>query len=479
MEFTADSSSLSGHVIPDWFSDAKFGIFIHWGPYSVPAYAPVGETDIAGLFASGDMEALFRLQPYAEWYQNSIRIPGSPAAAYHVKTYGKDADYADFATAFNEAADSWKPEEWGELFRDAGARYVVLVTKHHDGFTLWPSKHRNPRMPTYHATRNIVAELTDTVRAHGMRMGYYYSGLLDWTYTKKPIRDFVDLMTNTPTSREYVSYQENHWRELINEYKPSILWSDIGYPPGSNPAQLMADYYNTVLDGVVNDRWVQLAKPKRLLLRMPGLRNSINKRAAEALSGTGTNPLKPVHHDFTTPEYTTLNWILETKWECTRGIGRSFAYNQYEPDEMYLTLPELLESFIDIISKNGNLLLNVGPRADGTIPEIQSRLLREFGAELSRLKTGVYGSRPHTSFGYDGESGEKIRYTRKGDTVYCFVFPNGQTEVTIQLTQDVDARSIEVVTDDCSVVSSSGSLCTIGGFSSTGSNVFLLKCSLK
>ncbi len=479
MKYEADPSSLTRHAVPDWFEDAKFGIFIHWGPYSVPAYAPVGDTDIAGLFASGDMKALFRLQPYAEWYQNSIRIPDSPAAEYHASTYGNRFRYTDFAQSFNSSAESWKPEEWGDLFRAAGAKYVVLVTKHHDGFTLWPSEHENPKMPGYHARRNIVGELTDAVRDHGMRMGYYYSGLLDWTFTKKPITDFVDLMTNTPVSREYVQYQELQWRELISRYKPSILWSDIGYPPGSNPARLMADFYNAVPEGVVNDRWVQLSRSKRALLRIPGLRSKINRQAAAAFSGGGTNPMQPVHADFSTPEYTTLDHIREQKWECTRGIGRSFAYNQFEPDEMYLTLPELVESFIDIISKNGNLLLNVGPKADGSIPDIQVNLLRGFGNELSRIGDGVFGTRPFSTFGYNVPDGEKIRYTRKGSSVYCFVFPAGKPEVSVRLAPDIDPATVQAVNGDVSVRTTTDGSCVLSEFLPSTSGVYMLQFQMK
>ena len=362
MRFEATASSLANHTVPAWYHGAKFGIFVHWGIYSVPAYAPVPRGNIAEMFASMSPREAFKQQPYAEWYLNSLRIPNSPVRRYHEQTYGENSSYWDFAVRFNEAARDWRAADWASLFADAGARYVVLVTKHHDGFPLWNPRARHPHMPTFHAERNIVAELTEAVRGAGMRMGYYYSGLLDWTFTPRPIRDFVDLMTNTPSSRSYAEYQERHWRELMTTYRPAMLWSDIGYPPGSNPAKLMADFYNMVPDGVVNDRWVQLPRPARFAVRLPIARQRMNRQAVRAFHNGGTNPMQPVHADFTTPEYTSLAEVTETKWESTRGIGQSFAYNQFEPEESYLTVSELTRMFADIISKNGNLLLNVGPR---------------------------------------------------------------------------------------------------------------------
>ena len=158
--------------------------------------------------------------PYAEWYQNSLRIRAVPCKPIIAKTYGADFRYEQFAPLFNEQLPKWNPESWADLFAQAGARYVVLVTKHHDGFLMWNSRHTNPRNADWQAERDITGELNQAVTAKGMKMGLYYSSLLDWSFTKTPINSFADLLAGSDTSREYLTYVENHWRELIERYDP-------------------------------------------------------------------------------------------------------------------------------------------------------------------------------------------------------------------------------------------------------------------
>lgn len=122
--------SLKEHALPKWFDEAKFGIFIHWGLYSVPGWAtPTGE------LGKVSMDVWFFQNPYAEWYENSLRIKGSPTWEYHVKTYGENFEYDRFTDLFT--AERWNPYEWADLFKKAGAKYVIPTTKHHDGFCLW------------------------------------------------------------------------------------------------------------------------------------------------------------------------------------------------------------------------------------------------------------------------------------------------------------------------------------------------------
>jgi len=425
MTYEPTKESLATRPRPEWFDDEKFGIFIHWGAFSVPAYAPLGDADLAGLIEKGDLREMFRNQPYAEWYLNSIRIPDSPAAEYHRKTYGADFSYYRFAEQFNEDIGQWDPSSWSELFRKAGAGYVTLVTKHHDGFLLWPSRHEHPERGGFHASRNIVGELTEAVRGAGMRMAYYYSSLLDWSFTSRPITDISGLLTLSPITREYVRYQESHWRELIENHSPSVLWSDIGYPTGSDVLQLFADYYDAVPEGLVNDRWGQHSRLQRSFMALPFMRRGVDRKVMKAFSDGQTTISLPAHYDFTTPEYASLDHISERKWEATRGIGHSFAYNQFEPDDYCLTLPELVSSFVDIISKNGNLLLNVGPTSTGEIPEIQRRLLEGFGDWMRRYEPAVKASRPWTRYGVNDESGApRIRFTRRANDLNIFLFPS-------------------------------------------------------
>jgi alpha-L-fucosidase len=154
----------------------------------------------------------------------------------------------------------WEPESWAKLFARAGAKYVVLFTKHHDGFLMWNSRHPNPLNPKWQVSRDVVGELTNAVNSNGMKMGFYYSSLLDWSFTKRPIVNVVDLIAGSETSPIYVNYVEKHWIELMERYNPWILWGDIGYPPRYELSKLFARFYNDQPEGVVNDRWVQLPK---------------------------------------------------------------------------------------------------------------------------------------------------------------------------------------------------------------------------
>ncbi len=253
MNFEPTKTSLRKHKVPDWFLNAKFGIFIHWGLYSVPAFA-VKKLSFA---ESQNIEEAyyFKNNPYAEWYLNTLRISGSPTQEFHHKEYGEDFSYEDFMPLFNKKLEKWNPQEWAKLFKNSGAKYVVLVTKHHDGFLLWPSKHPNPARETYVVSRNIVSELTNSVKNEGMKMGFYYSSSFDWSFNLEPISDRTSDMTNGITTPEYTEYVKNHWYELINDYEPSILWSDIGSPPLLDLFELFAYYYNRFPDGVINDRW--------------------------------------------------------------------------------------------------------------------------------------------------------------------------------------------------------------------------------
>jgi alpha-L-fucosidase len=411
MTYQPTLESVKTHPLPAWYDDAKFGIFIHWGLYSVPAFAPPGRMDIEKLLKG---EGNFGQSPYAEWYQNSLRIQGSPTYEHHARTYGPDARYEHFAAQFNAELPKWEPNAWAELFARAGARYVVLVTKHHDGFLMWDSRHPNPRIEGWQASRDVAGELTRAVNAKGLKMGFYYSSLLDWSFTQAPITSVAELVAGSDTSREYVSYVESHWLELIERYDPWILWSDIGYPPGYRLPKLWAHFYNRKPDGVVNDRWMQLPKPlfsklgRALLMQML-------KRMSDG------KPPKVPHCDFVTPEYATLDHITPYKWETCRGIGNSFGYNRLESAGDYQSAEELIRLLADVVSKNGNLLLNVGPCADGAIHPAQTAALEGLGAWLSVNGEAIYGTRPWTRPADTDPSGAEVRYTSKAQTLYAIV----------------------------------------------------------
>jgi alpha-L-fucosidase len=400
MRYEPTWASVRQHEVPAWFHDAKLGIFVHWGLYSVPGWAPT-TGELGKVVAEQGWEAWFARNPYAEWYYNSMRIPGGVTQAYHAETYGADFAYENFIPMFNNAVADWDPGEWASLFKQVGAQYVVLTTKHHDGFLLWPSAHPNPLKAGYHAERDLVGDLTDAVRAAGMRMALYYSGGIDWTFNPTVVTNIADLVQAVPQQDAYVAYADAHWYELIEWYAPVILWNDIAYPAAADLAKLFAHYYNAVPEGLVNNRFTQAF--------------SIDPDAMAIEGG--------LHFDFTTPEYASYDKITEPKWEATRGIGFSFGYNRNEDVTAYLSVEDLVRSFVDVVSKNGNLLLNVGPMADGTIPALQRERLEGLGAWLDVHGGAIFGTRPWvTAEGTactDAQAEVPVRFTQKPDTLYA------------------------------------------------------------
>lgn len=366
---------------PAWFADAGFGIFIHWGMYAVPAFAPRGRA-IHELMRD-HYDDMNRYLPYAEWYENAARLKGSATAHYHRKHYG-DAPYQAFRPAFDEAARNFDANVWADLFKAAGARYVVFVTKHHDGYCLWPTAVENPWRPGWHAKRDFVGELAGAVRDRGMRFGLYYSGGLDWTARPEPIANLGDMFACVPTERQYADYAAAQLRELITRYRPSVLWNDIAWPAKADVPELFADYYRTVPDGVINDRW--FAEDAFFTgLRDTTARASFNammKSRLLAASGPQENPAPP-HCDFRTVEYGIGAIPKAGKWEACRGLGLAFGYNREEQPSDYMSGAELIAFHRDVTSRGGNLLINVGPMADAKIPTEQANPLLELGKSLA------------------------------------------------------------------------------------------------
>jgi len=389
-KYEATIESLNKHPLPAWYADAKLGIFIHWGLYSVPGWAvltPEGE--------KLSPEEYLKRNPYAEWYYNTLRLEGSPTQAYHKEHYGANYNYYNFAETFDKETQKWKPEEWAQVFKMAGARYVVLTSKHHEGFTLWPSETPNPTLQKdrQHATRDLVCELTNAVRAQGMKMGLYYSGGYDWTFVPGPITSWKQAKNVEPQTEAYGKYADAHLRELIRKYQPSVLWNDIDYPKSGHALEIIAEYYNAIPEGVVDDRF--------------GV----------------------THADFSSPEYETLGKISAKKWEECRGLGRSFGYNRAEGETDTIKNDELIYLLVDIVSKNGNLLLDVGPEADGTIPAVQMDRLKALGTWLEMNGEGIYGTRPWKRAEGATADGIKVRFTQKDGAVYAFLLgePKGKT----------------------------------------------------
>jgi alpha-L-fucosidase len=422
--------SVRTHEVPDWYHDAKLGVFLHWGLYSVPGWAP-RVPDIQELLIKSGPKRMLRENPYAEWYLNTMQLRGSPTQRHHREVYGDDYPYENFVKTFNDASRGANVDALAGLCQSAGARYVVLTTKHHEGFALWPSAVPHPVKGSYHAERDLVGDLTDAVRNLRMRMGLYYSGGYDWPYNSAVLSRPADAVLAAPQDPRYLTYVTAHVRELIDSYAPSILWNDISWPRGGNLADTFAYYYNAVPEGVVNDRWVE-----------PGFVRTWWREAGIRVAGEVMQLLwrliperrkrltfsSPRHCDFRTPEYDVLHTVSEKKWELARGVGHSFGANRHERAEDIISDTELIQMFCDVVSKNGNLLIGVGPRPDGTVPESQQAPLRGLGAWLSVNGEAIYGSRPWVITESESSDGTPLRFTRSGDGVYALVMgmPSGR-----------------------------------------------------
>ncbi len=384
--------SLSSRETPEWYGYAKLGIFIHWGLYSVPGWATPTTTPDKVT----DWKAFYKSNPYAEWYSNTLRIEGSPTQAHHTRTYGKDFNYYEFAAMFNEQNKIWNAQKWVSLFKEIGAKYIVITAKHHDGFTLYPSRILHPFMEKalINSSRDLIGELQDETRKQNLKFGVYYSAGLDWSFYSSPItKIWPDLFKSMPQSVSYTAYVDNHFYELIHRYKPDVIWNDVNFPANGDMLGIMAELVNHNPNVVFNNRWT----------------SGLSKQTIINLT------------DFETPEYVVNDSITERKWETCRGIGYSFGYNQNETDQHLLSSDELVDMFVDIVSKNGNLLLNVGPRADGSIPENQLKRLTDLGSWMKLNSEAIYDTKPWKIPGAILTDGTRVRFTQKKNSLFVIL----------------------------------------------------------
>ena len=417
-DFSSDWASLDSRPTPSWFLDAKLGIFIHWGVYSVPAFAYPDS--------------------YSEWYWHSLtaslegrderqRRNAAATREFHRRVYGDDFAYPQFAPLFK--AEMFDPAEWADLFLRAGARYVVLTSKHHDGFALWPSREasRTWGRPWNSAEsgpqRDLLGDLGDSVRAAGLKMGFYYS-LYEWF---NPLW----LSDKDRYIREHMIPQ---FKDVVSRYRPALIFSDGEWDLEHErwqSTELLAWLFNEApgrSEVVINDRWGK------------GIRHK--------------------HGGYYTTEYGAGMADGSHPWEENRGIGHSFGYNRNEPIDSYMTGKQLVWVLADLVSRGGNLLLDVGPTADGRIPLLQQARLLELGAWLSVNGEAIYGTRPWTTSAqwtegkrpeqgykqyrqkYDilelaglaprkGMARKMAFFTRKGDDLYAIVpgLPEGSLKL--------------------------------------------------
>jgi alpha-L-fucosidase len=352
--YQANWDSIDRRPCPRWYTEAKFGIFIHWGVYSVPSFAAVN--------VKGE-------NPYAEWYWNSLtkgmKAPGPVGDgaltwAFHKRVYGANFPYFDFAPMFR--AELWDPDRWADVFARSGAKYVALTSKHHEGFTLWRSEEANRAWGRpWNAVdigpkRDLLLDLMEAGRRKGLRMGIYYS-LYEW-YNPLWLSD----------KKRYVAgHMMPQFKDVVTHAKPSIIFSDGEWDLPSEEwrsPELLAWLFNEspVRDEVViDDRWGKETRHK--------------------------------HGGYYTTEYTSGIEQSAHPWEESRGMGYSYGYNRMETLRDYHTGRELLLMLIDIVSRGGNLLLDIGPAADGRIPVVMEERLTQIGEWLGPNGEAIYGTK--------------------------------------------------------------------------------------
>ncbi len=405
--FQASWASLEGFRGPAWYEDGKFGIFIHWGVYSVPAFG-------------------------SEWYPREMYRPGSAAFKHHVETYGPQSrfGYKDFIPRFTAAR--FDAHAWARLFRQAGAKFVVPVAEHHDGFPMydcsltdWSAAKMGPR-------RDLIGELSRAVPAEGLVFGlsshraehfWFYDGGMEFDSDVKDPR-FYGLYgparsqkraedQSEPPGREYLDDWLARTAELVDAYRPQLVWFDWWIEqPAFRPylQRFAAFYYN---------------------------------RGAEWRKGVAINykneafPRKAAVFDV---ERGQLTGIRREFWQTDTSVSKDSW--GYVTNQDYKSVDSLVDDLVDIVSKNGALLLNVGPRPDGTIPEPEQEILRGIGAWLRVNGEAIYGTRPWRQFGegptevVGGSFGDTkrpaftsrdIRFTTRGDTLFAIAlaWPGG------------------------------------------------------
>lgn len=396
--------SLKQYEVPAWFEDDKFGIFIHWGVYAVPA---------AG----------------SEWYPRNMYRKGESMYKHHKQVWGDQSEfgYKDFVPMFK--AERWNPDDWAELFKKSGARFVVPVAEHHDGFAMYDSAHTKWNSVKMGPKRDIVGELAEAVRKRGMKLGASSHYAFNWRYYAKSdefdtsdARYFdlygKNLDPDAPASEEFLEHWYARTVDIVDKYQPDILWFDFGFSGAEFEPyrkKIGAYYYNKGLEwgkGVVL-QYKDVAYPY----------------------GTAVLDL----------ERGKLGEIRDMVWQTDTSI--SYDSWGYIENDKFKSVDKLVDDLVDIVSKNGCLLLNVGPKADGTIPAEAKDIFLGIGKWLGVNGEAIYGTRPWLVYGEgptEAESGsftddakeaftsEDIRFTRKDDTLYAICLDWPQDKVLIR-----------------------------------------------
>lgn len=368
---TEDTESLGASSKMEWWEEARFGMFIHWGVYSIPAGEYNGDT----------------VRKNAEWIMNSARIPIQ--------------EYEEYALQFNPI--KYNAGEWVKIAKNAGMKYIIITSKHHDGFCIWDSEVTEYDIMDFSPfRRDILGELSEACKKHGIRLGFYHS-IMDWHHPDAQAiwepdynKNRKDTLENPRFPEYYENYLKPQVRELLTKYDNiDVLWFDGEWIPAYK-TEMGKDLYRMITD--IDENVI------------------INNRVDKGRMGMqGLNMEGEFAGDFGTPEQEIPDTGVEEAWESCMTMNGSWGYKK--SDRNWKSSEDLIRNLIDIVSKGGNYLLNVGPTDEGLIPQASIDRLADMGKWLAVNGEAIYGAKASPF-----EKPAWGRYTRKEGKVYAHIF---------------------------------------------------------
>jgi len=397
MPYLPTWESLDSHKMPLWYDNAKIGLSIHWGVYSVPAWAP-REKGIS----------------YAEWYGSRMNEKGNPTYKYHRDIYGENFTYDDFIPKWK--AENFNPTDWVRFAKKMGANYIFITSKHHDGFCLWPSKFTDRNAMKMGPKKDLLKKFFEAGRKESLKVGLYYS-LLEWynpVYTGKDVPYAGSIKANNYVDDVMVP----QIKELIDLYHPDFFYFDGEWEHPETfwkMKEVVAYFYNEAAkrnqDVFVNDRF-----------------------------GAGE---RGKHGDLYNVEYgfdKGNESLLTHKWSYWQKIAKTFGYNQDTDQEDCLSPKQFIDKVIKGVSQNGNFDINVGPTAAGAIPDYEQYPLLKLGEWLKTNGEAIYG----THYWKVPAEGDAC-FTTKENNVYAIFLKWQGTEFKLKSVKPVEGSKITML----------------------------------
>jgi alpha-L-fucosidase len=370
-----------------WWRDAGFGMFIHWGVYSVPAGEYKGQ-EVKGI---------------GEWIMETAKIP--------------IPEYEQYARQFNP--QKFNAKEWVRIAKESGVKYIVITSKHHDGFSLWNSKVANYDIMDFAPfKRDILGELTSACKEAGIRMCFYHS-ILDWHQPDAKSEKYPHQSTAQPVfSRYREEYLKPQLKELLTNYDPAVLWFDGEWIPEWTEEQGKSLY-----------NYLRNMKPDLL----------INNRIGKGRAGMqGMNQYKDAAGDFGTPEQEILEGTSDYDWESCMTMNDTWGFKKNDHNWKSSTI--LIHNLVDVAAKGGNYLLNIGPTAQGEIPQPSVERLLEMGKWLKINGEAIYATNSLKNY----KEGDNIKFTvnKDGKHIYAIVTKMEGNDVRIKNIRPISGSQI-------------------------------------